>query len=279
MPKLDNILPHTNRQEQALLQAVIKAGDALMDFWPGKTKTAKTKDQESLNIQEKSDGTFVTDADFKSNEILLKALQEIYPEDQICSEEVGYVDQTGEENDQVWFVDPLDGTSNFIDGEDDFLVLLGLCKRGKPILGIAYLPARDRLVFAAEGRGAYCSQQGKLHVGTQKELKPEEVSIRKFKLGEEYTQLGFHSGTAQLKVSCGELSACAIKLTDSHCPKSWDFAAFQVIVTESGGIVSDHWGNEIKYESDSLKEDFYIASNKQVHKELIDLIYEHLKND
>ena len=82
---------------------------------------------QGFDVDYKEDGSEVTIADRKSNEIILEGLVHSFPEDGIISEELEQVDST---NDRYWYVDPIDGTSGFVKRRGDFAIHIGLAIHG-----------------------------------------------------------------------------------------------------------------------------------------------------
>ena len=103
------------------------------------------------NIEEKAEKDFVSYVDKTSEQRIRDFLSRKFPEHRIVGEEEGG-DADGE---FVWFIDPLDGTKNYIAGFPIFGVSVGLIHRGEPLVGAVYLPAFDTLYWAGKGMGAY----------------------------------------------------------------------------------------------------------------------------
>jgi 3'(2'), 5'-bisphosphate nucleotidase len=107
-------------------------------------------------VQYKQDNSPVTEADIVSNEIItggLKQLNEVYP---IISEESHVPIWEERANySRVWLVDPLDGTREFVNQNDEFAIHIGLAEYGKPILGVVYAPAKEILYYAIRRMGAF----------------------------------------------------------------------------------------------------------------------------
>ena len=264
MPNVQKIKAVLDDRENNLLEAILKAGEILKSYWPN------NPDQKAdFTVEIKKDGSQVTTADFMSNEILLEALQRNYPSDLICSEEVPYVHQ--ENNPRVWYVDPLDGTKHFVDGLDDFSILVGLCENGIPTIGFIYFPILDVLGFSAKGRGVFGNEE-EIKVSKNTIIDPEKIYVRRFepKTGKGYKNFDtIDSGNAQYMVASGTLDACIAKLV-SH--KAWDFVATSAMIINAGGLVTDEYGNNIKFIGSDMTSDFYVASNGLVHQEILDLI-------
>ncbi len=123
------------------IQAAKEAGNAILEIY-----------QENFKISKKSDDSPITEADLKSNEIIKKILSQT--EHVILSEE-DRDDQIRLSKDTIWIVDPLDGTSDFIDKTGEFTVMIALIKNGKPILGVINWPTEKTFFVAQKGSGAF----------------------------------------------------------------------------------------------------------------------------
>ena len=114
-------------QRDELEAAIIDAGHEILGFWPG-------GQARPMQVKKKPDGSLVTDADYASNRIIVRALERIFPNDGIFSEEmpkrVININQK-----RVWLIDPLDGTKSFVEGNEGFSILVALCEAGAPVAG------------------------------------------------------------------------------------------------------------------------------------------------
>ena len=130
----------------ALTPAVDAAGSLILDM--------KAKGLTSIN---KSDGSPVTIADQKAENILLAALADLCPDIPVVSEENPNSHRTfvGQ---RFFLVDPLDGTKEFIKADDNgaFTVNIGLIENGLPVMGMLYAPARNVFYWGHQGGGAFC---------------------------------------------------------------------------------------------------------------------------
>jgi 3'(2'), 5'-bisphosphate nucleotidase len=136
---------------QKLLEQTIdiarKAGDAIMAIYKTDYKQ-----------YEKSDSSPLTEADLAAHHIIIDGLKAIsdYP---CLSEESGEADGIGWEQRKdwgtYWLIDPLDGTKEFINKNDEFTVNIALIENGKAVLGVVYCPPLDRLYFAETSTGAF----------------------------------------------------------------------------------------------------------------------------
>ena len=118
-------------------ELAVSAGAILMNYF-----------EKSVSVDWKAPGDPVTAADREANDFIVNALRKEFPEHGILSEEqeddFGRLDRT-----QVWMIDPMDGTREFIDRREDFAVQIGLVSQGTPVLGVVYQPPKAQ-VFPPE---------------------------------------------------------------------------------------------------------------------------------
>lgn len=136
---------YLDRELEIARSLAIQAGAAL-----------RSRQRGPLEIRHKENGEIVTPADLASNEIICCGLAEAFPRDTICSEENRVVAMESG-NQRVWFVDPLDSTSNYVQQGDEYSLSIGLAVKGQAILGVVYNPSRDELFGGYCGRGAFCN--------------------------------------------------------------------------------------------------------------------------
>src|SRR5438093_7988044 len=135
--------------EAVCVQAVRQAGVVLLDYF---------RQPLSVDFKEKGQQSPVTEADRRSEELLRAALAQAFPEHGIIGEEAE--DALNPSADYVWFLDPLDGTTNFTAGLPAFAISMGLCYRGVPVLGVIAVPwegPEGTVLRAHQGGGAYCN--------------------------------------------------------------------------------------------------------------------------
>ncbi|MBW8757003.1 MAG: 3'(2'),5'-bisphosphate nucleotidase CysQ, partial [Burkholderiales bacterium] len=108
-----------------------------------------------FDVTKKGDDSPVTAADQRAETVILAGLKRLAPEIPVVAEEAvaaGHVPDVGA---RFWLVDPLDGTKEFISRNGEFTVNIALVENGRPILGLVYAPAIERLFGGAEGLGAW----------------------------------------------------------------------------------------------------------------------------
>ncbi len=247
-----------------LIFSVREAGALLLSMWPG-----RAGQREVLSVFQKGDGSLVSAADMASNEALTKALRSLYPDDFIFSEEVASDASTVFASPRTWIIDPLDGTSAFLEGRDDFSVLVGLSVDHAPSAGILYLPARDEMFVAQAGQGAFRNEV-KIRVSEGATPRDGHVYVRRFSSKAPNLESPMmDSGLALAKVACGELDGAIIKMT-TH--REWDIAAPMAILREAGAMVTDERGVAIPVGTGDIAFQFFVASNGRIHQQLLNIL-------
>lgn len=273
--------PHTLRpisdsDLKSLLESITLASQELLRLWPGReVPILQEATASKLGVLTKDDGSLVSQADFRSNEILTKAIRAIFPEDSLISEEgvgegiEGHVSPRGHAAERSWIIDPLDGTSSFLHGRDDFSILAGCWHAGVPLVGIMNFPVRKLLVIARSGQG--CAVNGEIvRVSSFSDPRLGRVYMRNFTPKfPEFACSSRDSGLALLEVATGELDAAIIRMT-TH--KVWDIAAPIVAILEAGGTVTDELGNAVVCGSKELSAQYVIASNSLCHAKALTLV-------
>jgi myo-inositol-1(or 4)-monophosphatase len=134
-----------NEFVSGMSEIALEAGALLMGYF-----------RQHVKVEYKGDADLVTVADRNSEILIRERIKARWPSHDILGEEQGLVD-TG--SDYRWYVDPLDGTTNFAHGFPVFCVSLGLEYKNRLIAGVVYDPTRDELFAAEQGSGAYLNQQ------------------------------------------------------------------------------------------------------------------------
>jgi myo-inositol-1(or 4)-monophosphatase len=229
-----------------------------------------------MEITYKRRSDLVTAADRRSEALIVERLQRHFPEHGIVAEEGGGHSAPSE---YCWYVDPLDGTTNFAHGFPMFCVTLGLARRGEVIAGVVYDPTRDDLYTAERGGGAYLNGR-RLQVSRTEKLSECLVATGfppfatnhdlNIKFYFRFTELSHgirRCGSAALdlcSVAAGRFDGFwELKLNP------WDKAAGSLLVTEAGGRMSDIQGRPF----DLLGDDVF-ASNGLIHDQMLEVFAE-----
>jgi myo-inositol-1(or 4)-monophosphatase len=192
----------------------------------------------------KGEHDIVTHADYQSEALIMKELQAAYPEYSIITEESPNIVGKTE---YCWYIDPLDGTNNFITGSPYFVVSIGLAYQDKIVLGVVYNPISDELFTAEKGKGAFLNG-GKISVSERKDLSdsllalayaPEEDEIRQgialletFVLQCRRVVINFAPALDLCNIARGRIDAL---IDNGSTPE--DHAAASLILAEAGGTL------------------------------------------
>lgn len=132
--------------KELTVKAVLSAGRVVREHF-----------DQTRNLQEKDQyGDVVTEADYKSEEIIWNEIMRVFPEHQIDSEERGH---NGKTSDWLWMIDPLDGTNNFAIGLPVFSISVTLMYKSEPVLGVIFEPIVNQLYTTILHEGAFCNEQ------------------------------------------------------------------------------------------------------------------------
>jgi len=224
-----------------------------------------------VKIEYKGDADLVTEADRSSEKLILERIRANWPAHDVVGEEGSRVD-TGA--DYRWYVDPLDGTTNFAHSFPVFCVSLGLAFRGERKAAVVYDPTRDELFAAERGRGAFLNGE-KIEVSKTPKLAQSLVgtgfpSHKRHKNPNIYFyhQLTLRShGVRRAGSAALDLASVACGRLDGFWEfnlNAWDTAAGTLIVEEAGGTVSGFYGQPL-----AITDRDVVASNGVIQAELI----------
>lgn len=231
-------------------------------------------DLDRVSITEKKHNDFVTDIDNAAEQAIIEVLLNAYPGHAILAEESGASANLHDENENVWIIDPIDGTTNFIHGFPQYCVSIALQQRGVITQAVVYDPTRNDLFTATKGSGAYLNEKrirvtkfdklGDALIGTgmPSDLSRLDEYMQMFRLMTEKSQGLRRPGAAAL-----DLAYIAAGRLDGFFEKGlqpWDIAAGSLLITESGGIVGNFSG-----ESDYLYHGDVIAGNPKIFAQMI----------
>lgn len=204
-------------------------------------------DGKYVRSQIKPDGSPVGEADLAIETALLEVLREERPDDAILSEEAGHVGK----GERRWLLDPLDGTSFFLDGEDGWGTLITLQDpKGEPLVGVITRPLEDRWWWAVRGAGAFTGPLGatstdgrELQVSDVSSMAQARVSAWQTWHRPDVRRLRDMPGWVHpdanvfLRLAEGEIDAVA-----SLGGLAWDHAPLVLLVEEAGGRYRDRTG-------------------------------------
>jgi myo-inositol-1(or 4)-monophosphatase len=239
-------------------------------------------DVESVRVSQKQVNDFVTEVDHASEEAVIETLLTAYPDHAIWAEESGKTHgKQGSEN--VWIIDPLDGTTNFIHGFPVYCVSIALQVRGKIEQAVIYDPSRNDLFTATRGRGAYMNER-RIRVSKRTDLRQCLVGTGfPFRPGDNFNNylrmmaevMQRTAGLRRPGAAALDLAYVAAGFTDGFFETGlspWDVAAGSLLVTEAGGLVGNFTG-----ESNFLEQKECVAGNPRIYGQLVAILGKYSK--
>ena len=189
---------------------------------------------ENLQVSKKGPKDFVTNSDKKTEKVLINELTKNKKKYSILSEEIGFI--KNDDNDYIWVIDPIDGTTNFLHGIPHFCISIGLKFKDEIISGIIFDPIKNETFYAEKNQGAFFNNH-RIRVSKRKNL--DECLFATNKNGLSTTDLNARIfGSAAL-----DLAYVASGRIDGYFQNGlnlWDIAAGTLIVKEAGGIVNNY---------------------------------------
>ncbi len=188
---------------------------------------------EKLQVSKKGPRDFVTKTDKHVEKILIEELSKTKKNYSFLSEEVGSIENKDKDN--IWIIDPIDGTTNFLHGIPHFAICVALESKKEIISGLIYDPIKDEMFYAEKNKGAYLNNQ-RLRVSRKNII--DECLFSSNHEGVKFSNLNMrYSGCAAL-----DLAYVASGRLDGFFHNKiniWDVAAGALLVEEAGGIVND----------------------------------------
>jgi myo-inositol-1(or 4)-monophosphatase len=224
-----------------------------------------------VDFELKGEFDLVTEADRASEKLVVERLKQLFPTHSVMAEE-----GTGEErgSEYRWYVDPLDGTTNFAHGYPVWNVTLALEKAGELVAGVIFDPSREELFAAEKGAGAFLNGR-RLRVSKTSRVQDALVStgFPNWNRGENPNILFYH----QFAMSSHGVRRCGSAAIDLSCVASgrldafweiglnpWDLAAGKLLVEEAGGVCTDMHGAPHHMKSHQI-----LVDNGGIHEEMI----------
>ena len=231
-------------------------------------------------VRNKGPVDLVTEYDLRSEELVRERLMRAFPKHLVVGEETTSPGGTGPDWDLAWYVDPIDGTTNFAHGHPFFAVSIGLCERGRPVVGVVLAPALGTEWCAARGLGTTRDGAPCRVSATQSLLeslaatsfpydKPagEKSNFRQFEAFYRRTRGVRRCGAAALDFAMTADGTYGFYWGYDLGP--WDACAGALLVEEAGGRVTDVLGDELRPPAGAV-----LATNGLMHGAALDLLAE-----
>ena len=248
---------------QELLNSVIKiaqqAGKEILTVYHS----------DDFNVELKGDNSPLTRADINAHNLIQTALEKLTPDIPVLSEESKKIPYEKRSTwNKFWMVDPLDGTREFVNRNDEFTVNIALLENNKPVLGVVHIPVLDISYSAAKGLGAFVgNREIKANKNVEKTVKilaskshlSKETQILLDKISKDYKVEILNKGSA-LKL-CYVADGQADFYPRLGPTMEWDTAAAQVVVEQAGGFVTTIDAEPLSYNKENLLNPFFIVAS------------------
>jgi len=248
-----------------LKQLVINAGAEILEVYESSSP---------IEVEQKSDDSPVTKADYAAHVIIDKGLKALDPAYPVLSEEGGIPDyQERRSWQRYWLVDPLDGTKEFINKNGEFTVNIALIDGSEAILGMVYVPVTGVLYYGAKGLGGWKEQAGKRQrlqakaVSLGQDLKvvgsrrhgAEALDLMLTNITSKFNSIDLVSMGSSLKI-CALAEGTADWYPRLALTSEWDTAAAHAVLAAAGGKIIDEQLLPLTYnQKDSLLNPFFHA--------------------
>lgn len=224
--------------------------------------------------------SITTEADHRSQEIVLQYLHATFPTDALRAEEkTATLAAAAQEGERLWIVDPIDGTRGFARKNGEFSVMIALLAQGRIVVGVVAQPAVQRLTYAIAGGGCWrldgtdtqpqrcqVSQEKSLDRATLTQSRPRSDSPTKSVRALKPARV-IESYSAGIKLALVARAEADVYHMSYEAVRDWDLAAGHILVTEAGGKVTGSAGQELRYGlPGGVQDQGLLASNGWLHE-------------
>lgn len=254
-------LPINSDSIEKLKSLVVNAGIAILEIYHSG----------DFDIELKSNDSPVTKADLAAHNVLVDGLSSITPDIPVVSEEDDSSLKISKTHSLYWLIDPLDGTKEFINKNDEFTVNLALINNHRPVFGFVGIPALNTLYWGGKTFGAFKSSndlltqaihvkkaEGKTRVFASKSHLNQETKIFINALAGDVELIQAGSSLKFLRIAEGE--ADIYPRLAPTC--EWDTAAAHAVLEGAGGTVTKADGTDLVYGKTDILNPHFIAKGK-----------------
>lgn len=250
---------------KVMIRAAEKAGRSLVrDFG----------EVEQLQVSRKGPGDFVSAADRRAEEIIYNELSKSRPDYSFLMEESGSKTGSKEEGNNVWIIDPLDGTTNFLHGIPHWAISIGLESDGEIIAGLIFDPVKDEMYRAEKGGGAFVNNRrmrvsGRNHASDCLIANGDGGTNHKRFLNSLSDVTSSFPFFRRMGAASLDMAYVASGRMDAFWEvgiKPWDVAAGVILVKEAGGMVTEINGGKNVVHGGNI-----LASNGNFHQDILNI--------
>jgi myo-inositol-1(or 4)-monophosphatase len=255
------------------MEAARRGAAILLQYWEQLGK-------DDADVKARND--WVSRADRESEEAIMSLIRELSPGDAFLGEESG---ASAGSNERTWIIDPLDGTSNYLQHFPMWSVSIALRERGETVAGVVYEPLRDLFFTAERGAGAFRNGT-RMRISSQETLSGAFIATGFPFRAQEYVEPYVKIFTDVIRTSKGVRRAGSAALDLAYTAASvfdgffemhlapWDVAAGALLVTEAGGVVSDFSSGQRWLQRGNI-----VGASAGVHRDLMDVIARHVTEE
>jgi 3'(2'), 5'-bisphosphate nucleotidase len=219
----------------------------------------------------KDDGSPVTEADHRAQELICERLGELLSDVPIVAEESYCADTAGPAASSFWLVDPLDGTKEFLGRSREFTVNVALVRAGVPVLGVIHAPALDRMYTASGARAWIDDRAGRRAISARAIPEGGATVVSSRSHGDPDALRRFMSGrSVAASITAGSsLKFCLLAAGEADLyPRfgrtmEWDTAAGDAILRAAGGRVTDLEGRALGYGKPGFENPYFVALGRE----------------
>ncbi len=246
----------------ALLDVALEAGEAIMDVY-----------KRDFTVTAKADDSPLTEADLAAHRIIGARLAAIAPHIPVLSEESDQKEHAQRRRwREMWLVDPLDGTKEFVNRNGEFTVNIALVRAGQPLLGVVHAPALGRTYAGVKNEGAWSRMDDRWQAITARRYTGGRAFVvasrshRGAAVDEFLARLQAKEGPAELVSSGSSLKLCLVADgTADVYPRlgptsEWDTGAGHAVVEAAGGTVRDLHMKPLQYNKENILNPWFIAA-------------------
>ncbi|HEX8254285.1 MAG TPA: inositol monophosphatase family protein [Thermoanaerobaculia bacterium] len=258
------------------MEAARRGAKILLKYW-------EHLDKDDADLKARND--WVSKADRESEDAIVAFIREQCPGDAFLGEESGRSAATANATGRTWIIDPLDGTSNYLQHFPFWSISIALREREETIAGLIYEPLRDLFFTAGRGAGAFRNGE-RMSVSSHGALEGSFLATGFPFRAQEYVESYVAIFTDVIRVSKGVRRAGSAALDLAYTAAGvfdgffemhlapWDVAAGALLVTEAGGVVTDFSGGQRWLERGNI-----LGATPRVHEELLRVIGRHTSED
>lgn len=260
------------RELTVAVELARKAGVAIMEVYAT-----------DFSVAYKGKNDPVTDADKRGNELIVDGLRQAFPDDIIVAEESEKPDDTQTGN-RIWYVDPVDGTKEFINKNGEFSVMIGLAVNGQAKVGVVFKPDGDVLYAGVVDQEAWMETHGErtpIAVTAPEPSASITLAVSRSHRNPMLEQIGkdigvgkeVPSGSVGLKIGLIARGIADVYMEPGPYTKLWDGCGPEAILRAAGGQFTNILGEQLHYGLTQLKNTHgLVATNGTYHKKVIEAL-------